>query len=346
MKINPSDRAMKILADTHYAPRLRDRCAVLDEMILARYGRLGQRMAGRIAMLRGWMAVRIGRNYELIVTCPSWPGGKWIVLFEALLGKKRRRVMLLEFGTRPKSGWKGIIYPLWLKWLYAPAVRRAVRAAQVMTDWERSYTAELLNVPEERFRFIPWPLSDGRQTLPSPKHAPARKVMSSGRAACDWETLFRAAQGANWSLTVVCGRPELQKVKELAGKSAQVLCDIPAAEHQAMIEASDVYVLCLRNDPTSCGQVRLMNAISAGVPVVATRVRGLEGYATHGTTAMLVEPGDAQGLRGAVDRLLDHPSEGEALSERAFEAARQRTFTQYDELIAATVSELAASSSD
>ncbi|HSZ58695.1 MAG TPA: glycosyltransferase [Tepidisphaeraceae bacterium] len=334
---------MRILADTDYALRLRDHCKVLDEAILERYGRRGHSLARRWAFLRGWFAVRIARDYDLIVTCPSWPGGKWIVIFQALFGKKPRRIMLLEFGTRPKTGLKGILYPIWLKWIFAPAIRRAVRAAQVMTAWEGPYHAKLLNVPEDRFRYIPWPLSDGRESPPASDGVTQKKVMSSGRAVCDWETLFEAAAGTDWSLTIVCGRADLSRVRQLGRRNgATVLCDIPVSEHQQHIESSAVYVLCLRDEPTSCGQVRLMNAISAGVPVVATRVRGLEGYAIDGTTATLVDPGDHEAIRRAVNRLLENPAERRALSEKAFNFAKSRSVQNYNEAIATAVAEIAA----
>jgi glycosyltransferase involved in cell wall biosynthesis len=333
---------MRILADTDYALRLRDRCKVLDEAILERYGRRGQSLARRWAILRGWFAVRIGRDYDLIVTCPSWPGGKWVVIFQALFGEKPRRIMLLEFGTRPKSGLKGILYPIWLKWIFAPAIRRAVRAAQVMTGWEGPYHAKLLNVPEDRFRYIPWPLLDGGESR-SAKDAATRKVMSSGRAVCDWETLFQAAADTDWSLTIVCGQPDLARVRKLARPNgAAVMCDISVVEHQREIESSMVYVLCLRDEPTSCGQVRLMNAISAGVPVVATRVRGLEGYAIDGTTAVLVNPGDHEAIRREVNRLLENPAERRALSEKARDFAKGRSVQEYHEAIANAVAEVAA----
>jgi glycosyltransferase involved in cell wall biosynthesis len=51
----------------------------------------------------------------------------------------------------------------------------------------------------------------------------------------------------------------------------------------------------------------LLEAMAAGVPVVATRVGGVPELAPPGT-ALLVAPGDAAGLAGAVERLLENPA--------------------------------------
>jgi glycosyltransferase involved in cell wall biosynthesis len=49
----------------------------------------------------------------------------------------------------------------------------------------------------------------------------------------------------------------------------------------------------------------LLEAMRAGVPVVASRVGGVAEIVEHGRTGILVTPGDAQGLASAIDGLLD-----------------------------------------
>jgi glycosyltransferase involved in cell wall biosynthesis len=52
-----------------------------------------------------------------------------------------------------------------------------------------------------------------------------------------------------------------------------------------------------------------VEAMAAGVPVVASRVGGLAEVVTDGVTGVLVEPGDAASLTRAIDGLLRHPDE-------------------------------------
>ena len=48
-----------------------------------------------------------------------------------------------------------------------------------------------------------------------------------------------------------------------------------------------------------------VEAMAAGRPVVASRIGGLQEMIGHGTTGLLREPGDAEGLAGCLERLLD-----------------------------------------
>ncbi|WP_417720649.1 glycosyltransferase family 4 protein [Salipiger sp.] len=87
--------------------------------------------------------------------------------------------------------------------------------------------------------------------------------------------------------------------------------------------------------------VVLMEAMAAGLPVVTTRIAGVPELVHHGETGLLVAPGDAAALTGALDRLLSDPAEraamgaaGRAIVAADFdirkEAARlSRLFTTY-----------------
>jgi glycosyltransferase involved in cell wall biosynthesis len=52
-----------------------------------------------------------------------------------------------------------------------------------------------------------------------------------------------------------------------------------------------------------------VEAMAAGVPVIASRVGGLPEVVTDGVTGLLVEPGDAASLADAIDGLLRNPDE-------------------------------------
>jgi colanic acid/amylovoran biosynthesis glycosyltransferase len=79
--------------------------------------------------------------------------------------------------------------------------------------------------------------------------------------------------------------------------------------------------------------VALMEAMAAGVPVVATRLSGIPELVQDGVTGLLVEPHDPEALVGALERLLaddalaaELSANARALVERSFsltaEAAR------------------------
>jgi glycosyltransferase involved in cell wall biosynthesis len=72
------------------------------------------------------------------------------------------------------------------------------------------------------------------------------------------------------------------------------------------------------------GPLTLLEAMAAGVPVVATKVGGVPEIAADGT-AQLVPPGDEQALAGAIARLLDDAE----LRRHQARRARERVLARY-----------------
>lgn len=71
--------------------------------------------------------------------------------------------------------------------------------------------------------------------------------------------------------------------------------DVPA-----LLAAGDAFVLSSRREGLGSS---IMEAMAAGLPVVATRVGGIPELVRDGETGTLVEPGDASGLARAMGRL-------------------------------------------
>ena len=68
----------------------------------------------------------------------------------------------------------------------------------------------------------------------------------------------------------------------------------------------------------------LLEAMAAGVPVVATRVGGIPEIASHGETALLIEPGDISGMRSSIARVLQDAGFAQRLVERSKERIIER----------------------
>jgi len=152
-------------------------------------------------------------------------------------------------------------------------------------------------------------------------------VVASGRRV-DWTAFFAAAAGSDWRIRVVCTGADLPMVRELArqaGVAPVVRSDIPADEHQREVAAATVYVIAVPETGASIGQIRVMNAVEAGVPIVASDVLGLRDYLDD-ESAKLVPPGDAAALRAAVDGLLADPDRRDALRKAG---GRGDTMTGY-----------------
>jgi hypothetical protein len=303
----------------------------IDEEIGARYP-WAVRLAQRFGIVRGLLISAIARRAPRVV-CPMYSRGiGMFLLLEAMLGRGGRRVYLVEFIRPAPSGLLGHLK----EWLHCSFCRlvfpRTLAALQVMTQWEIDAYARKYRLPRTLFHYIPFPMMLNPAGLPAQAPSQGAKVLCSGRAACDWETLFAAASGADWELTVVCSREDRRRVESLnasAGGRALVLSEVSAIRHEQLLRECDVYALVLWEQHASSGQVRLARAVEAGIPVVASSVRGLEGYLEDGVTGIAVAPGDAGALRQAIDALLRNPAARMRLRSVAYAALQPRTLACY-----------------
>lgn len=104
-----------------------------------------------------------------------------------------------------------------------------------------------------------------------------------------------------------------------------------------MLKAADVKVLA--SVPTAEGKregvpVVLMEAMACGLPVISSRLSGIPELVEHERTGVLLPPGEAEGLAGAIERLQNDP----ALRRRLGEAGREKVLREYD--LKANVQEL------
>jgi len=95
----------------------------------------------------------------------------------------------------------------------------------------------------------------------------------------------------------------------------------------------EVDILVCPSDTEGTPRV-VIEAMVAGVPVVATRVGGLPDLVTNGVTGILVEPGSAEALAAAVHTLITDPDTARALSEAATHAGRRFTVDRMERQVA------------
>ena len=145
--------------------------------------------------------------------------------------------------------------------------------------------------------------------VPEPRAGPCRLV-TVGRlqAPKDALTLVRALaelpRGAYEAVVVGHGpdqpalesevrQLDLESVVQLAGERK----DVPQ-----LLASSDVFVLSSGSEGLP---LSILEAMAAGLPVVATKVGGVPELVLEGETGFLVPPGDPHSLAAALERLLD-----------------------------------------
>ena len=137
----------------------------------------------------------------------------------------------------------------------------------------------------------------------------------------DWETLVRAAPAIDAEVRVLTRHPQPVSLPENvrwepADWHSSVLSD---ADVRQAFRAAAVVVVPVKDVPQPSGQSVTLQASACGRPVVLTRTRGLwdpDGLRDR-ENVLLVPPGDADALAGAVRQVLDDGALGESIGRAA-----------------------------
>jgi hypothetical protein len=173
--------------------------------------------------------------------------------------------------------------------------------------------AAWLGVPETRVRFVP--LQRGAPGLERAEDAGAPFLLAMGSAHRDYATLL-AALDLRPLPAVIVTRPDIAATLPRR-PHVTVRSNLSAEECMALLARARLSVTPVANQTTASGQITFVNAMRLGVPVIATRCPGTEGYVEDGRTGLLVPPGDAAALAGAIGRLWDDARARETLSGAA-----------------------------
>ncbi len=142
-----------------------------------------------------------------------------------------------------------------------------------------------------------------------------RFIFTSGRSYRDYKTLARAVEGTEVCVKV-SSRPFNVEGFSLPGNMDSLgWLDYRVA--QDYMYESSFYVVPLQTIDFAGGDSSLLQAMSFGKAVVATRAPSTETYLEHGQTGLLVEPGDAEGMRRAILHLWRNPDEAIRMGKEA-----------------------------
>lgn len=118
--------------------------------------------------------------------------------------------------------------------------------------------------------------------------------------------------------------PRLAELKTLVatlGLGAQVSFLGHREDVPALLADADLFVLPSRSEAFPNGAIE---AMAAGLPVIASRVGGLVDLIDEGRTGLLVEPDDPRALAAAIESLVLSPVRGEMLGASAREEVTRR----------------------
>ncbi len=166
--------------------------------------------------------------------------------------------------------------------------------------------------------------------LPPGHDAPLIVAVSrhDGRKGVD--VLLRALAGLRagavpFRACLVGGGPLLEQHRRLAtrlglGGAVSIPGFVP--DPGEYLRAADVFVLPSMRE--SSGSLSLIEALQAGLPVVASRCDGIPEDVEEGRSGLLIDPGDAAALGAALARMIGDPLLRKTLAGGAREAFRRR----------------------
>jgi glycosyltransferase involved in cell wall biosynthesis len=170
------------------------------------------------------------------------------------------------------------------------------------------------------------------QTAPPAREADAPLIVSVSRhdPRKGIDVLIRAlaalkSDGVRFRACLVSGGPLLDQHRRLAerlGLAGTVTFTGWVADAQPFLAGADIFVLPSLQE--GGGSLALLEAMQAGAAVVASNVDGIPEDVVDGESALLVEPGDADALRGALARVLSDAALRQALRRRARAAHAER----------------------
>ncbi len=284
-------------------------------------------------VLFGMLAVwRLCRREQFDIIHVHWPVP--LALWGWAARRARRAAVILTF------------YGIELRWVKRSlrfltgfvrwACRRADRVVAISSETAREIR-ELVDVP---VAVIPYTTPFPGNTAPRALIAGEEKrlaILFVGRLVELKGLAYlidaaRLLQGRVSARIVAIGiGPERERLEALA-KTRNVDVDfrnkVPDAElHQAFL-TSDVLVLPsiidARGDTEGLG-VALLDAMSYGIPAIASRVGGIPDIIEDGVSGLLVPPADARALANAIERVARDP----AYAKRLADAGRERLRTHF-----------------
>jgi glycosyltransferase involved in cell wall biosynthesis len=180
-----------------------------------------------------------------------------------------------------------------------------------------------LGAPRERIRLVHYSI-DQNFFAPRPGLEPRKNViMSIGEPRSrDYASLFEAVKGLSLTLEVAgfghwYAREKNSSMGVAIPENVTMLNHLPQSNLRDQYASSQFVVIPVYDLVYSAGATASMEAGSMGRAVIAFHSRGISDYIIDRETGILVEPGNIQAMREAIQYLMANPKEAKRLGENA-----------------------------
>lgn len=187
--------------------------------------------------------------------------------------------------------------------------------------------ADYLGLSPDRFIFVP--LQRGTISIDRNEDLDDPFIVAMGSAHRDYPTLIKAADRLGVPTVIVTREADLAALPK--SPHVSFLSNMSEADCLKLMSRARICVTPIANLTTASGQVTFINAMHLGVPVIATRCPGTEGYIEHGLDGLLVNPFDVDDLADAISRVW----QDEALRTGLAQNARRTSHDRFSDEVAA-----------
>jgi glycosyltransferase involved in cell wall biosynthesis len=167
-------------------------------------------------------------------------------------------------------------------------------------------------------------------------------VFAGGGAGRDFATLIEAMRESDLSLRIVTFSPETLGWSSELPDNVKVEWTMPLASFLDRLAGARIVVVPLRDGASDFGQTTVVQALSLGKPVIATRSPGINDYVHDKREGILVEAGDVAACRAAILWLDADPELRAACRAHALERARLSAYSAFADRIAGLLRSLEA----
>lgn len=162
-----------------------------------------------------------------------------------------------------------------------------------------------LNIPEDRFEFVPFPCAGIDATFEENTKNPF--IAALGSAHRDFSCLFQAVEDLNLPTVVAAGPAALEGLS--IPEQVKTPFGISRLDCYQISQEARINVIPLEPKPniTAAGHVTLTEAMHMGQALIVSDCYRMSDYIKHGETGWLVKPGCVESLKEAITLLWNDP---------------------------------------
>jgi glycosyltransferase involved in cell wall biosynthesis len=206
---------------------------------------------------------------------------------------------------------------------------RFIDTMVVYSTAQKHFVVAELGFPSDRVVLTPFTVDASFFSTDrvSPRPAARPIVSSAGLEFRDYPTLMEAARGLDAGVVIAAASPWSTRADSTAGVEAPSnveICRLGFVDLRQLYADSDVVVMPLLDVEFQAGVTTILEAMAMGKPVVCSRTRGQSDIIVDDVNGVYVEPGDARGLRRAIDELLADRERAQRLGRAARDLIVQR----------------------